>query len=87
MGEKPYRIHNKIIMFNDNNDEFGCLCTFPHNNNEKLYFEDIQSLAMFGAVVRLVLNGYYENYDGYIFIPGDVPQWIIDGIRNIGKDE
>lgn len=87
MGEKYYPVKNKYIVFDENNDEFGCLCTFPHNYNEKLNLADLQTLAIFGAVVRLVLAGYYDNHDEYVFIPNDVPQWIIDGIKNIGKDE
>lgn len=77
MSEKAYKIKDKYIMFEENN-EVSCLCTFPHNYAEKLEMTDLQSLALLGAVVRLVIGGYYDDHKGeYIFIPSDVPEWII----------
>lgn len=86
MGEKVYSIGHKRIMFSDTNDEFACLCTFPHNNEEKLGVEDLQSLSIFGAVVQLVLKGYYDDHEGeYIFIPHDVPPYVLRDVRSLTK--
>lgn len=83
MGEKTYSIRNKHIRFSEDNDDYGCLCTFPHNDNEYLSLDRLKSLALFGAVVRLVMDGYYDDRedDGYIFIPQDVPEWILESVE------
>lgn len=82
MGEQSYYIKNKIIRFREE-DSFPCLCTFPHNDHEYLQKDRVRSLAVFGAVVRLVLDGYYDDHEGnYIFIPGDVPNWILSGVES-----
>jgi len=85
MGEKSYPVGRFYICFSDVDDEFGCPCTFPHNYNEHLDIGDVQALALLGAVTRLIFDGYYDSLsDGHIYIPQDVPAWILDGVRKIG---
>lgn len=79
MGERAYLVKDKYIRFSESDDEFGCLCTFPHNDGEHLTEDRLKSLALFGAAVRLVLEGYYDDDD--VFIPNDLPEWIIEGVR------
>ena len=87
MGEQRYRINGKAVIFSDWNDEFPCLCCFPGNyiteNGESVDGELLQSLALFGAVVRLIFDGYYDQVskDEYIYIPGDVPDWVLAKVR------
>jgi hypothetical protein len=84
MGEKSYRVRGKSIRFSDNDDEFMCLCTFPHNDQCHLDIDRLKSLAVFGAVVQLVLKGYYDDHKGeYIFIPHDVPPYVLRDVRNL----
>ena len=84
MGEKSYRVLGKLIQFSDSDDEFTCLCTFPRNDQEHLDIERLKSLAIFGAVVQLVLKGYYDDHEGeYIFIPHDVPSYVLRDVRSL----
>ena len=86
MGEKSYSVGHKYIQFSESDDEFVCLCTFPHNDltNIGLELERVRSLAIFGAVVKLVLAGYYADHENeYIYIPDDVPQYVLDAVRNL----
>lgn len=86
---KVYRVGKHSIIFSENDvdDYIICLCTFPHNNEEKLDVDYLRSLALFGAVVRLIFDGYYDGHDDdYIFIPADVPQWIRDEIERLTND-
>lgn len=84
MGEKSYSIGHKYIRFSEGDDEFSCLCTFPHNDQEHLEIDRLKSLAIFGAVVQLVLKGYYDDHEGeYIFIPHDVPSYVLRDVRSL----
>lgn len=84
MGEKSYRVLGKLIQFSESDDEFTCLCTFPHNDQEHLEIDRLKSLAIFGAVVQLVLKGYYDDHEGeYIFIPHDVPSYVLRDVRSL----
>ena len=87
MGEKSYRIKNKYVVFSEDDEEFECLCIFPHNYEfDGIDIETVQSLALFGAAVRLIYAGHYEDDPkSYIVIPDDIPDWIVDGIRKIGE--
>lgn len=82
MGEKSYDVGHKYIQFNEESD-FACLCTFPDNDGDELGIDRIKSLALFGAVARLVLDGYYDQHGEYIYIPDDVPGWILRDIQNL----
>lgn len=88
MGENVYKVRGKMIKFSESDDSFCCLCTFPHNDDEQILPHRAKSLAVFGAVVQLVLKGYYDGYDGeYIFIPHDVPDWVVRDIEKLFPDE
>lgn len=87
MGCKTYRIDGKLVMFSELDDEFSCLCTFPHNDEDGISVDRLIELALFGAVVTLIKHGYYENVDEgeYIIIPHDVPATIMEDIRKYRK--
>ena len=88
MGERIYPIvmnesshgDSDYVRFSDMDDEFGCLCTFPGNDQEELDIERIKSLALFGAAVHLLMSG---ELDGPVFIPDNLPRWIVDAVRRI----
>ncbi len=89
MGEHVYPIQDydgnwTEIRFSESDDDYGCLCIFPYQN-EGLDIEDIRGLALFGAAVRLAFSGDLEHG----FLPKAVPEWIRDEIdRVMGyKDE
>lgn len=83
MGEKTYQVGTKQVCFSESDTEFACLCTFPHNDNSFLEIDRAKALVLFGAVVRLIHDGYYTTHGEYIYIPGDVPAWIIEGVRKL----
>ena len=72
--------------FSDSDDEFDCLCTFPHNDGEALTVERLRSLALLGAAVVMAYDNPVSR-DDYIFIPRDIPGWILDGIRGLLPEE
>ena len=88
MGERIYPIvensrshgDSDFVAFNEMDDEFRCLCTFPGNDGEELDIERIRSLALFGAAVHLLLSG---ELDGPVYIPDNLPRWIVDAVRRI----
>jgi len=86
MGEDIYRIDNNDIMFDAMDEEFSCLCTFPHN--DKIYgelgIERIKALALFGAAVHLLMS---SELDGPVYIPDNLPRWIVDAVRRIRFEE
>ena len=82
MGEKSYDVGHKYIRFSEESD-FSCLCTFPHNDNGELSIERMKALALFGAVVRLIFDDYYAEHGEYIYIPDDVPEWVLEGVRSL----
>ena len=84
MSEKIYDIGHHYIQFSDSDDEFGCLCIFPHEDDiEHLELDRLKSLALLGAVARLIFDGYYERHGEFIYIPNDVPEWVLDGVRRM----
>lgn len=61
-------------------DDANCLCTFPYNEPDYgISNEDIQSLAMLGALVVYCHHGYTQ--DDLIYFPSDVPEWLQEVIR------
>lgn len=69
------------IMFSEMNDDIGCLCTFPHNDGDRLDAERVRSLAYLGAAVVLEHNGDLEHP----YLPKCLPDWIRNEIdRNLG---
>ncbi len=79
MSERIYEIGNKSIKFSEIDEFSGCLCTFPHDDHEKLDIDRVVSLVLFGAAVRLIHAGEYA-YQETIVIPDDLPGWIIKGV-------
>lgn len=85
MGCDYYRIHNTVIHFGEN-DEIGCLCTFPHNYGDlsKLAKETVYKLALLGAAVKLVHEDRYdEEEENWFYIPNDIPQKLKDRIAEL----
>ena len=73
-----------LAHFSDNDDQFGCLCTFPfndENDTHELDVERVKSLALLGASVVLHRDGRAEGE--YVLLPGSIPAWMVDGIRRI----
>lgn len=69
------------IMFSEMNDDIGCLCTFPHNDGDRLDAERVRSLAYLGAAVVLEQRGDLEHP----YLPACLPKWIRNEIdRNLG---
>ncbi len=84
MGELYYTIldHNgdeRELQFSDDDEEFGCLCTFDNNDQYALTPDRVRSLALFGAACRLE----FDNALPHGILPGAVPQWIRDEIKRI----
>src|SRR3990167_96332 len=87
MGERIYPIvanesshgDSDFVAFNEMDDEFRCLCTFPGNDQEELDIERIKSLALFGAAVHLLMSG---ELDGPVFIPDGPPRRPIERHRS-----
>jgi len=69
------------IMFSEEYDHIGCLCTFPDNDGDTLDAERVRSLAYLGAAVVLDQHGDLEHP----YIPACLPEWIRKEIdRNLG---
>jgi len=82
MGCHYYKLRGGALAhFLDSDDEFGCLCTFPHNNGEEMTADDVKSLALLGAAVAIAENDPATGE--YVFIPGDLPDWIVDAVRRV----
>ena len=89
MGCDSYRTKDTTIRFNEFDDEGpGCLCTFPHNDQQELTPERLRSLALLGAAV--VLARYEDSgFDGWCTIPNSLPKWVdkeVCRILNITED-
>ena len=95
MGEQVYTVYGRFdtkwgewdeveIQFSEMDDDTGCLCTFPHNDNGELDAERVRSLAMLGAAVVLAHQGELKDTN---FLPFCLPQWIQDEIKRIVKSE
>ena len=95
MGERTYKVRaysgkEYSIAFNDMDDEFGCLYTFPHNDHKKLTPDRVRELALLGAAV--VLASWNEEqieyvweigYDYRLTLPNGLPDWIAEEIKRI----
>jgi hypothetical protein len=58
-----------------NDDECGCLCTFPHNDRAEgtLNLERLRSLAYLGAAVACVAQGEIGQDGDTLYLPYDLP--------------
>jgi len=58
MGCESYYFDTTPIKFSEQDDDIGCLCTFPDNDQtstgERLDFGRVRSLAYLGAAVVLL---------------------------------
>lgn len=68
------------IHFSENQEEWGCLCTFPHNDYERLNEGRVRDLALLGAAVVLIHEG---RLNSDVLLPRDIPDWIVKGIDRI----
>lgn len=82
MGCDYYYIGTTAIHLSENED-IGCLCTFPHNyeHDKQLDKDLIRSLAYLGASVVLArrnqkFNKNLPDITSYTFIPECLPDWI-----------
>jgi hypothetical protein len=93
MSEMKYVTNkNRYIQFSNNdNSEFGCLCTFLFNYQhlKKLNKHDIANLALLGAAVAIEANTHeglgnthLGNSDEFS-IPDEMPIWIVDEIKRV----
>ncbi len=84
MGERSYNVGGGVsFRFSDDDDTFGCLCTFPHNDAGALDPDRVAALALLGAAVVLAKYDPDLLVSGAGFLPYAVPQWIRDGILKV----
>ncbi len=84
MGCKSYTYKGRAIRINEVQEKFGCLCTFPVNDDGEMTVDRLRSLAMLGAAVVMLNNEELpEADDEYLILPSGLPQWIIDGIDQL----
>jgi hypothetical protein len=86
MGERSYTVSRwdgeNSIQFSESDDSWGCLCTFPHNDDSVLTMNRLRSLALLGAAVILVRSDYFKK-DKDVYLPDDMPVWIVKGIDKL----
>jgi len=70
------------IQFSEMDDDWNCLCTFPHNDQGVIDVSRMRSLALFGAAVVLAHNGEL----GSPILPNCVPEWIRNEIKRLLPD-
>lgn len=101
MGEHGYHTSGYgaeyIIYFSESDDDWGCLCTFPHNDHGELTSDRVRSLALLGAAVVLASHQADRLESAgrmagphllpaeweTLILPQVVPQWIRDEIQRI----
>jgi len=84
MGENVYPIQDydgnwTEIRFSELDEDYHCLCLFPLWRTGPLDIEEVRSLALFGAAVRLAFEGQLEHG----FLPHAVPEWIREEIDRV----
>ena len=86
MGEDRYHVGKYPLQFSEMDDDYICLCTFPHNDQGALTPDRVRSLALLGAAVVLARSCSLEHP----FLPACVPEWIrkeIDRVMNYHPEE
>lgn len=78
MGEQVYHVDGFDIQFSYAG-EWGCLCTFPYNDQGRLGPDRVASLALLGAATVLAHNGDLDTG----LLPEDVPEWIQSEILRV----
>lgn len=75
------------IHFSDSDEDYSCLCTFPHNYmvDGKIGVDKtvVRSLAVLGAMVVLAHQGRISQDQGYSSIPHDVPEELLQQIDGL----
>ena len=82
MGEDVYHACWHWIQWSDDDDEFSCLCTEFFSGDE-IDIETVKAFALLGAAVRLAWLASHAGGSGYLFIPDDIPLYVIDAIRSL----
>ena len=73
------------IQFSSTDDDWRCLCTFPHNDGKTIDVSRMRSLALLGAAVVLAHQGELEETNS--FLPFCVPEWIREEISRLLPDK
>ena len=88
MGERVYSVlsyggKTHHITFSESDEEWGCLCTFPHNDAafSEISKGRVAQLALFGAAVVLACTDLVDPDGECIFLPDIVPVWIRESIK------
>lgn len=104
MGERSYEVIGEdlatySIHFSEftakDEDDFGCLCTFPGNDiayGKTLSMHKLQALALLGAAVVLCAHesdylsdtvGQIDEETFSVVLPYAIPKWIRDEIKRL----
>lgn len=87
MSERIYTILNFAgpvdISFDELDDTYNCLCTFPTNDEalNNISKERLRSLALLGAAVCIAAEAEEDMTEAKL--PHVVPQWIRDEIDRL----
>jgi hypothetical protein len=99
MGERSYTVIGRDgeyeICFSSEDNDFGCLCTFPSNDGGTLDRDRLRELALLGAAVVLacyddaLLDPVAVIGAGEFFVglPYALPAWIPAEILRLLPDE
>ncbi len=90
MGCDYYHIDESgMIMAHFSEDgNSDCLCTFPHNDQERMSPGRVRAMALLGAAVVLLKQGQLSpTEDGYVFLPDMLPDWVVDGINRLVPED
>lgn len=81
MGCHAYHLdYHATARFADT-DDVPCLCTFSHNySDEKIDRETVVAMALLGAAAAIARN---RELAGNIYLPHDLPQWIVREIKRV----
>jgi hypothetical protein len=80
MGEMVYEANKQFFRFSEENDDIGCLCTFPHNDfDEKgeLIIDEwrLVALAVLGCAIALSHNTTELKNDEYVHLPKSIEKY------------
>lgn len=77
MGCRYFDLGNgKRFHIPEHDDSVACLCTFPHNDGEKLDAGRVEALAILGAAVVLSQSGEWDDSPEEFFCPENLPKWV-----------
>lgn len=100
MGETQYTCNNgNRLIFETEDSEYSCLCTFPHNyevGGKKLNKWIAASLALLGAGIAISankpssMNNLGNEFSDTYYLPDCIPRWIrdeLDRVLELSKDD